>query len=142
MANQNFQYSFITLAKTADVFAHIINPRNWWIGLFGEIIEGKSEAIDDEFSFKVGDGTHYSRQKLVELIPDKKIVWLVTESNLSFLEKTNEWEGTKICFDIEEANNKTRLAFTHKGLIPKIECYNSCSNGWTQYLQKLQEHFK
>lgn len=142
MANQNFQYSFTTSKKPNEAFAFLLNPKNWWVGLFGETIEGKSDTIDDAFSFKAGDGVHYSNQKLVELDTDKKIVWLVTESNLSFLKNTNEWAGTKICFAIEQENNKTKITFTHEGLIPQIECYGRCSGGWTQYLQKLHDHIK
>ncbi|MEO8172675.1 MAG: SRPBCC domain-containing protein [Sediminibacterium sp.] len=142
MTNQNFQYSFTTSKKQNDVFAHLIDPKNWWMGLFGETIEGKSNNINDEFSFKAGDGVHYSRQKLVELVTDKKIIWLVTESNLSFLKKPNEWAATKICFDIKKESDKTKVTFTHEGLIPQIECYGGCSSAWTQYLQNLQEHLK
>lgn len=142
MTNQNFQYSFTSSKSTAKVFAHLINPKNWWVGLFGETIEGKSENINDEFSFRAGDGVHYSNQKLTELIEDKKIVWLVTESNLSFLKNNDEWARTKICFNIEKVGDKTKITFTHDGLIPQIECYSNCSNAWTQYLQNLQEHLK
>jgi len=142
MTNQNFQYSFTSSKNTAIVFAHLINPKNWWVGLFGEIIEGKSESINDEFSFRAGDGVHYSNQKLTELIEDKKIVWLVTESNLSFLKNNDEWARTKICFNIEKVGDKTKITFTHDGLTPQIECYSNCTNAWTQYLQNLQEHLK
>lgn len=142
MENKGFTYSFITSKKTSDVFAFLLNPENWWVGLFGEIIAGKSDAINDEFSFKAGDGVHYSNQKLTELIPDKKITWLVTESNLSFLKNTNEWAGTEICFDIEEENDQTKVSFTHKGLIPQIECYGGCSGAWTQYLENLKSTLK
>jgi hypothetical protein len=102
MANQNFQYSFTTSKEISEVFTHLIDPKNWWVGLFGETIAGKSNLIDDEFSFRAGDGVHYSNQKLIELVVNKKISWLVTESNLSFLKNTNEWAGTKICFDLEK----------------------------------------
>ena len=142
MTNQNFQYSFTSSKNTAIVFAHLINPKNWWVGLFGETIEGKSESINDEFSFRAGDGVHYSNQKLTELIEDKKIVWLVTESNLSFLKNNDEWARTKICFNIEKVGDKTKITFTHDGLTPQIECYSNCTNAWTQYLQNLQEHLK
>lgn len=142
MPNQNFQYSFSTSKNTSEAFAHLINPKNWWVGLFGETIEGKSKEINDEFSFSAGDGVHYSNQKLIELVADKKIVWLVTKSNLSFLKNTNEWAGTKICFDIEKIGDKTILTFEHIGLIPQIECYGGCSGAWTQYLQNLQEYLK
>lgn len=142
MTNKNFQYSFTTSKNTKEVFAHLINPKNWWVGIFGETIEGKSEKINDEFSFKAGEGMHYTKQKLIELVPDKKIVWLVTESNLTFLEHTNEWEDTKICFDLEEVGDQTKISFTHDGLKPQIECYGNCSSGWTQYLQKMQEYLR
>lgn len=139
MANQNFQFSFTSSKKPDEVFTHLINPKNWWVGLFGETIQGKSKDLNDEFSFKAGDGMHYSLQKLVERVANKKIVWLVTESNLSFLKNTNEWAKTKICFDITTENNKTKVTFTHEGLVPKIECYGGCSSAWTQYLQNLQK---
>jgi Activator of Hsp90 ATPase homolog 1-like protein len=142
MANENFQYSFTTSKKPSDVFAHLINTKNWWVGLFGETIEGKSENVNDEFSFRAGNGVHYSHQRLIELVANEKIVWLVTESNLSFLKNPNEWAGTKICFDIEKVGDETKVTFTHIGLIPPIECYGGCSSAWTQYLQNLQAHLK
>lgn len=142
MQHQHFQYSFTSSKNQTEVFRYLINPVNWWIGLFGETIEGESREIQDEFSFKAGDGVHYSNQKLVELVPDQKIVWLVTESNLSFLKNTNEWAGTKICFDIVQENDHTKITFIHEGLVPEIECYGSCSGAWTQYLQKLEKHIR
>jgi Activator of Hsp90 ATPase homolog 1-like protein len=139
MANQPFQYSFSSSKNSNEVFTHLINPKNWWVGLFGESIEGKSKDINDEFSFRAGDGLHYSNQKLIELVTNTKIVWQVTESNLSFLKKTNEWAGTKICFDIDQMAGKTKITFTHEGLIPHFECYNECSSAWTKYLQNLED---
>ena len=38
--------------------------------------------------------------------------------------------------EIAAENNKTRLRFTHLGLDPNIECFDSCSNSWTQIIQK------
>lgn len=142
MTEVSYQYSFSTLKSVNEVFEHLINPKNWWVGLYGETLAGKSENINDEFTFSAGDGIHYSQQKLLELIPNKRIVWLVTESNLSFLKNTNEWVGTKICFELENDANKTKIAFTHIGLIPQIECYANCSSAWTLYLQNLQNHLK
>ena len=141
MKAQSFKYSFSTSKSPGEAFSYLINPKNWWTGLFGEKIEGKSEAINNEFSFNAGDGIHYSNQKLIELVTESKIVWLVTDSNLSFLKNTNEWAGTKICFDIERVDGKTKISFTHDGLIPAIECYDSCSNAWAQYLQNLDNFF-
>lgn len=79
---------------------------------------------------------HFSKQKIVELVQDKKIVWLVTESQLSFIKSKSEWTGTRIIFEILKINNKTQVRFTHMGLSPEIECYGTCSNAWTDLIQK------
>lgn len=135
MVNQNFK-SAISIDKPAtEVFATILNVRSWWSGLFEESFEGNSENLGDEFSFRAGGGLHYSKQKLIELVPNEKLVWLVTEANLSFLEKTDEWVGTKISFTLSSNNQSTEVLFEHAGLTPAFECYDSCAPAWTQYIQ-------
>jgi hypothetical protein len=118
-----------------EVFNAVRNVRSWWSGYYSEEIKGDTEKLNDEFSFRAGGGAHYSRQKLIEVVPDKKIVWLITDSKLDFLENKDEWTGTKVSFDISTKGNRTELVFTHEGLIPEIECYNSCAPAWSQYLQ-------
>lgn len=126
MNTQNFSTTILVDQTPAEVFNAINDVRGWW---FGEI-EGSTEKLNDEFIYKY-ETFHYTKQKLVEVIPNKKIVWLVTESNLSFVEDKNEWKGTKIIFDITQKDNKTLVRFTHEGLVPKSECYNECSNAWS-----------
>jgi hypothetical protein len=111
------------------------------MGFYGETIDGSSDVVNDEFSFNAGNGAHFSRQRLIELTDNRKIVWEVTDSKLSFLENTDEWIGTKFSFDIDQSNGLTTVTFTHHGLVPGIECYASCTGGWTQYLTKLQSYF-
>jgi len=77
---------------------------------------------------------HHSKQKITELIPGRKIVWLVTDSIISFVEDKNEWTGTKITFDITKNGDKTEVRFTHVGLVPGVACYNDCSNAWGSYI--------
>ncbi len=137
MNNIDFTKTFQVEQSPAEIFQVTKDVRSWWSGLYGEEFEGSSEKPGDEFTFSAGGGAHYSKQKLTELILNKKIVWLVTDSNLNFLEKPNEWTGTKIYFDISKQGNKTQVRFTHVGLVPKIECYNSCSSAWSQYLQQF-----
>ena len=135
MKNKNFTTTLIVDQTPEEVFNAVRNVREWWSGYYSEDIKGDTEELNDEFSFRAGSGAHYSRQKLVEVIPNKKVVWLITDSKLDFLEKKDEWTGTKVSFDISTKGNKTELAFTHEGLTPEIECYNSCAPAWSQYLQ-------
>ena len=135
MKNKNFTTTLIVDQTPEEVFNVVRNVRGWWSGYYSEEIEGNTEKLNDEFSFRAGGGAHYSRQKLIEVIPNKKVVWLVTDSKLDFLEKKDEWTGTKVIFDISTKGNKTQLVFTHDGLMPEIECYNSCAPAWSQYLQ-------
>ena len=135
MKNQDFTFTQLTAQTPEAVFKAVINVRGWWTGYHSEIISGGTEKLNDEFTFSAGNGAHYTKQKLVEVIPNKKIVWLVTECELSFVEQKDEWVGTKIIFDISKKGDKTQLVFTHEGLVPQGECYDACAPAWTQYLQ-------
>ena len=122
----------ITVDKSAkEVFDAINNVAAWWHGE----IKGNSLKLNDEFDYRFRD-MHYSRQRVVELIPGKKIVWLVTESNLSFLKHKSEWTNTHLIFNITEKNGKTEISFSHVGLNPEWECWEACSNGWGALIQQ------
>lgn len=131
MSKSDFTTTIEVEQSPKEVFAAINNVGGWWQGE----IKGNSKNLNDEFTYRMEE-FHFSIQKVVELIPDKKIVWLVTESKLNFTKDKSEWTGTKISFEISKVKNKTQIHFTHIGLVPKFECYDDCSNGWTGLIQK------
>jgi hypothetical protein len=118
-------------ATRHEAFKAINSVTKWWT----ENLEGGSKKLNDEFTVRFGD-VHLSTQKLVELIPDKKVVWLVTDSRLNFVKDKKEWINTKISFDIAEKGEKTQITFTHIGLVPAIECYDGCSGAWGYYIKE------
>lgn len=131
MEKQDFTTTIVVDQSPEQVFNAVNNPKAWWSGA----IEGNAEKLNDEFSYRYED-FHLSKQRVVEMLPDQKVVWLVTESQINYAEDKREWAGTKISFEISEQNNKTQLRFTHLGLVPEIECFNSCSNAWSQLIQQ------
>lgn len=130
MENQDFTAVFTVDQTPKEVFGAINNVRGWW----SEDFQGHSQESGQEFDVRFGD-VHYSRQRLTEVIPNEKVVWLVTDSRLNFLTDKSEWTNTTIRFEIAEKSGKTELRFTHVGLTPKIECFRDCSNGWNQFLE-------
>jgi len=131
LGTSDFTTTFFVNQTPADVFKAVNNVRGWWQGE----IEGSTDKLDDEFTYRMKD-VHFSKQRIIEMVPDKKVVWLVTDSKLNFINNKSEWAGTKISFEISEINNKTQLRFTHIGLVPQIECYGSCSNAWSRLIQE------
>ena len=125
MMKQGFTSSFSVDQTPHEAFAAINNVRGWWSGQ----IEGDTDKLGAEFTYRYKD-VHFSKQKITEFIPGKKVVWRVLDSNLSFAKDKSEWNGTDIVFDISEKEGKTEVRFTHVGLVPEYECYGSCSNAW------------
>ena len=75
-----------------------------------------------------------SRMKLIELIPDKKVVWLVLDNYFDFTKDKSEWKGTKVVFEVSKKSDKTEIHFAHLGLVPEYECFDVCSNAWGSYI--------
>ena len=138
MDNQDFTTMLLVDQTPDEAFTAINDVRGWWTGEPG--VEGSADKVGDEFTYRYKD-IHYSKQKVTELIPGKKIVWLVTESKLNFIKDKQEWTGTKISFDITKKGNKTGVRFTHVGLGPDIECYGDCSNAWSSYISNSLRDF-
>ena len=125
MTNSNFSTTFSVDKTPQEVFDAINNVRGWWSG---EIL-GSADKVGAEFTYRYGD-VHLSKQKVTEHVPGKKVVWHVTDAELSF-DKKDEWVGTDIVFEIAKKGDKTEVHFTHVGLVPSFECYVDCSTAWS-----------
>jgi len=131
MSTQDFTTTLLVDRSPKEVFDAINNVRGWW----SEEIEGSTEKLNDEFTYHYQD-VHRCKMRLIEVVPDKKVVWLVLDNYFNFTKDKSEWKGTKVIFEISKQGGQTQIQFTHQGLVPEYECYDICFNAWTQYIQQ------
>jgi hypothetical protein len=129
MNNQNYTASFTVSQTQEEVFNALNNVRGWW----SEEIEGNTSKLGEEFRYHFKE-FHRCTMKITEFIPNKKVVWLVTDNYFSFTKDASEWKGTEITFEISKDGDNTEVQFTHIGLVPAYECYNACVDGWNTYI--------
>lgn len=142
MTTADFTTTILVDQSPAQAYDAINNVRGWW----SEEVQGSTDQLNEAFDYHFED-IHRCRIKVTELIPGRKVAWLVTENYFKpgifgdtphdgFANDATEWTGTEIVFDISEQDGKTLVRFTHRGLTPAYECYDACSSGWTHYIRE------
>jgi len=130
MKTADYTSTLLVDESPKEAFKAITNIRGWW----SEEIEGITDKLNEEFFYHYKD-IHLSKMKLVELVPEQKVVWLVLDNSFNFIEDKTEWVGTKLIFEISKEGDKTKVKFTHEGLVPQDECFEVCNEAWTNYIQ-------
>ena len=126
---QDFSLSLTVKASAKETMERISQVKSWW----AKNLKGQAGKLNDEFSVYFGDT--YVNFRVSEVVPNKKIVWLVTECNLHWIKDKQEWKNTQVIWSLAENNGKTQIDFVHKGLTQASECYESCKPGWTHHLK-------
>jgi len=129
MEKQNFTSSISANISADEAIKKLSNVPGWW----GVTFSGDAEKPKDEFVIKMG-GDSFFNMTVEELIPGKRVVWLVTDCNMPWYTDKKEWASTRLIFDITEKDGTTTLTFTHEGLTPEVECYKDCAPGWTHWI--------
>jgi len=128
--DQNYTASFLVDQSPREVFNAVTNARGWW----SEEIAGSTDKLNDIFLYHYQD-VHRARIKLIEVVPDKRVVWEVLDNYFNFTQDETEWKGTKMIFEISQKGNQTQLHFTHQGLVPAYECFDVCNDAWSNYIK-------
>ena len=130
MATNDFNISISAEISADEAIKKISNVPAWW----GITFTGSAEKQNDQFVVKMG-GDSFFDFTITELIPGKRVVWLVTDCYMPWYSDKKEWDNTKLIFDLAENNGVTTLTFTHEGLTPGVECYKDCEPGWTHWIK-------
>ena len=130
MKKNNFTSSITAKISANEAIKKISHVPEWW----GITFTGNSEKQNDKFTVKMG-GDSFFDLTVAELLPGKRVIWLVTDCHMPWFTDKKEWANTKLIFDLAENDGETEMTFTHEGLTPDVECYKDCENGWTHWIQ-------
>jgi hypothetical protein len=114
MINKKYTVAIKVSKSPKEAFSQLIQLSRWW----PEEYVGGEVQINSEFIFTTGDG-HFSKNKIIELVPNKKLVWLVTES----LRKADnfDWSGTKMIVALSPDGENTVITFIYDGVVLENE---------------------
>ncbi|MFI5152699.1 MAG: SRPBCC domain-containing protein [Chitinophagales bacterium] len=115
--------------SSSEAFEKIARVGDWWAKSF----KGKAKKLNDEFTVRFGET--FVDFRITEAIPDKKIVWAVTDCWLHWLHDKKEWMDTRVVWEISLKKNAVQINMTHVGLLPEVECYKDCKKGWDGHVK-------
>jgi hypothetical protein len=130
MEKNDFNTSISADITAEEAIRKINKVPEWW----GINFSGSAEKQNDKFVVKMG-GDSFFNFNVTELIPGKRVVWLITDCNMPWYTNKKEWADTKLIFDVMENNGVTTLHFMHEGLTPDVECWKDCEPGWTHWIK-------
>ena len=133
----HYHKSLDIAADAATVYAALTTAaglRGWW---------SKDSDVDThvggELQFRFGRNRKVLRIDRLE--PASEVRWSCTDCYMAaaHLTRRDEWIGTQIVFRLTAIDaQRTRLEFEHIGLVPTLECYDLCQDGWDYFLPSLQ----
>lgn len=131
METRDYKAFIVVEQSPRTAFEAIQNFRAWW----SEEIEGETNKLNEVFVLRYKD-VHLCKVKLIEIVADTKLVYLVVDNYFSFTKDKSEWINTKLIFDISVEGEMTKVQFMHEGLLPAYECYDICCNAWGNHIHK------
>src|SRR5579862_8459963 len=109
MENNDFSISISAEISADEAIKMISNVPGWW----GVTFAGSTEKQNDQFTVKM-TGDSFFNFTVTELVPGKRMVWLVTDCYMPWYSDKTEWTNTRLIFDLNEHDGITELTFTHE----------------------------
>lgn len=135
----HYQQSLTIHAPIATIYEALTTTaglRGWWTRDC-EVGAAVGESIELRFE------RTFKSLRIERLEPQCEVRWRCIHAHIAsaHLAQRDEWAGTQILFHLAPtADGHTRLDFEHLGLVPALECYGACQNGWRHFLDSLQQY--
>ena len=140
MENKNYHRTIVVNSSVEEAMKKICKINLWWRKDFS----GNTAKLNDKFTVPFGElngEISFVDFVISEFVPDKKVVWKVTNCNLPWFKDKKEWNNTEVVFKLSEEDGKSKIDFTHIGLVPEVECYEACEKGWDGHITNDLEKF-
>ncbi len=103
---KDFSYSFTVKASAKDAMKSISEVDAWWAKKF----KGQAAKLNDTFSVYFGGPKDtFVDFKISEVIPNKKVVWYVSDCNLHWINDKKEWKNNECIWNLTEKGGKTSI---------------------------------
>jgi len=110
-----------------DAITTLPGLSSWWSRTTG------NTEINGKLYFHFGD--IQMEMTILELVPDKKVVWQCTEQE-------GEWKDTIITFDLVETNEQVFINFSHKNWAHQTNLCSHCSTKWAVFMLSLKDYLE
>lgn len=139
MADQSYSKHIYINADKNRVFDVITKQIDkWWTESSNKI-----NKVGDKLVVQFENDSFWE-MVVVDYSPGISTEWKVINANhnLESLSKKDEWKNTSVKWEISEEVKGSKLSINHKGLIPKLECYDICVSGWDYFLESLKKYIE
>jgi len=126
----DYHCSIASPGTAKEAFDNICNVPAWWTTDF----EGSAKETGDIFTVRFGDT--FVTFRITDVVAGETITWYVTDCHIPWLNDKKEWKDTKIVWEVSSKNNSTQIDMTHVGMVPTVECYASCEQGWNHFIKE------
>ena len=139
MLGQSYSTEILISAKSASVYNAITKDIDkWWTELSTQALQ-----VGDKLVVRFEKTTTWV-MTISEALPNRSLIWKVVEANhdIEDLTKKDEWKNTTIKWVLAENTTGTKVTLTHQGLVPALECFETCQAGWDYFLESLKEYLE
>jgi uncharacterized protein YndB with AHSA1/START domain len=99
--------------------------RSWWT----DSVKGEG-TVGGSLHFRFGDRGGFD-MRVIELVPSARVLWEVIGG-------PEEWLGTRVRFDLHQADGHTIVLFKHEDWKEPVEFMHHCSTKWAIFLMSLK----